>query len=108
MAELAQDNVERRVAKGQLLDVSFVPINFDSRDARILPRTLQQFGREIEPGDASPKARRRDRNDARPARHVEHALPRAHAGPLHQPRRARSRDRLEGREMHPRLAFAPP
>ena len=101
MAELAQDHIESRVAKGQFFDVPFVPIDFDSGDSRILPRPLQQFGSEVEPGDASAEARRRDRNDARPARHVQHALSGADARALYQPGRAGRGDGLKRREVHP-------
>jgi len=83
MAELAQDNVKRRITKWQLLDVSLMPINIDSRDARVFPRPLQQLWREIESSDASADARCCDGNDACRTRRQARAAPRGR--PLSSP-----------------------
>ena len=103
MSELAQDNVERRVAKWQLLDISFVPINFDSCNARILPRPFQQLGREIEPSYLCAHPRRSDGHHAGPASHVKHPLAGPDGGKFHQ---ASGRNAGLSLECYPALSVA--
>jgi len=58
--------VKCRISKRQFLRIAFVPIHFNSRDVRVLPRSLQQFRCEIEPRNPSAQPRRRNRNNASP------------------------------------------
>ena len=48
MTELADDDVERVRVERQFFRVSFVPLDLDGRDARVLARFDQKFRREIE------------------------------------------------------------
>ena len=101
MTELADHDVERGRLEWQVLDVPFAPVDLHGGQSGILTRDRQQLRREIEAGHLRAAARRRHRDDAGPARDIEHALPRLDPGVTDEMRGRFGRDRLERCEVGP-------
>ncbi len=77
---LAEHDIELAVVERQFLDVAFVKIDRHLRDRGVLARALEQFGRQVKSRHPRSSSRRRDRDDAGAARHVEHAVSGLDAG----------------------------
>ncbi len=101
VAVLAEHDVELVVVERQLLGVSFVKVDRDLGDRRILARALQELGREVESRHARAEPCRRDRDDAGAAGDVEYAIAGFDARVSHELGRGRRRQQLERREVRP-------
>jgi hypothetical protein len=105
MAELAHDDVERRVAVRERLGVPLLEVDFDAGKRRVLARVLDQDRRKVEPAHLRPCARRRERDDAGAAADVEDRLSGANARVGDEARGGHRGHRLERHEEAPRLAL---
>src|ERR1051325_4970554 len=80
-------------------------VDFDSGNRGILARDLEQLRRKVEPGDLRAAKGARNRDNARSARDIEHALPGVDACKVRQLGRTRRGHCRERREVRPPFAL---